>query len=333
VRVRERAPLELPHVMVLIDDPEHLVLDPLFARTAGASVRCSADAGQRPGSRLAGGASAADPVGGRAIRRGWRIRRLFAERYGVDRRAGVCCMPWATATIPSPPPSIIWENLKRAAPDPAAIMSHPARHALVELVNLHDEGLEFEAIHRVAFAVNATNICWRRWRRFARHAGSSLTVLESPSWAGGAAARGGDGAARPPCDRLSWQGSVAGYWRSNGRRLTLPVATLQAFLDRYLVDQPDARLDYIHGEDTLEQLGAQPGNMGFLFAGAGQGRLSSAPSSATVPCRARPSRWARPTRSASIWSVGESYPDESGNEDGGQAWTVEDWHPVPCRIS
>jgi hypothetical protein len=42
--VRERAPLELPHVMVLIDDPQHLVIDPLFARTAGAAVRCSADA-------------------------------------------------------------------------------------------------------------------------------------------------------------------------------------------------------------------------------------------------------------------------------------------------
>ena len=49
---------------------------------------------------------------------------------------------------------IMWENLKRTAPDPVAIMNHPARHALVELVNLHDEGLHFEAIHRVVFDVD-----------------------------------------------------------------------------------------------------------------------------------------------------------------------------------
>ncbi|MEZ5584057.1 MAG: hypothetical protein R3F37_16140 [Candidatus Competibacteraceae bacterium] len=48
-------------------------------------------------------------------------------------------------------------------------------------------------------------------------------------------------------------------------RLTLPVASLQAFLDQYLENQPDARIDYIHGEDILEQLGAQPGNIGFYL--------------------------------------------------------------------
>jgi hypothetical protein len=47
--------------------------------------------------------------------------------------------------------------------------------------------------------------------------------------------------------------------------LTLPVAGLQAFLDQYLPGQPGARLDYIHGEDTLQQLGAQPGNIGFYL--------------------------------------------------------------------
>ena len=45
----------------------------------------------------------------------------------------------------------------------------------------------------------------------------------------------------------------------------MPVASLQAFLDESLPDWAGARLDYIHGEDTLQRLGAQPGNLGFYL--------------------------------------------------------------------
>ncbi len=37
-------------------------------------------------------------------------------------------------------------------------MDHPARYALIELVNVHDPGLEFEAIHRVVFDVDADDL-------------------------------------------------------------------------------------------------------------------------------------------------------------------------------
>ena len=45
----------------------------------------------------------------------------------------------------------------------------------------------------------------------------------------------------------------------------LEVASLQAFLDRYLDAHPRARLDYIHGDDVLEQLTAEPDSIGFLL--------------------------------------------------------------------
>ena len=179
IRVRENAPLELPHVMVLIDDREHSVIDPLFAEPQ----ECVYDV----------------PLmlnGGRV--RGWRAQHplliqwvveqlarladpvLFAHRYGV---AGEPVLLYAMgdgnhsfATA-----KIIWENLKRAAPDPVAIMQHPARHALVELVNLHDAGLEFEAIHRVAFGVNAADLL-AALGDFLAAQGSALTVFDSPSW-------------------------------------------------------------------------------------------------------------------------------------------------------
>ena len=42
----------------------------------------------------------------------------------------------------------IWEKMKGTVPS-----DHPARYALVEVVNVHDQGLEFEPIHRVLFNV------------------------------------------------------------------------------------------------------------------------------------------------------------------------------------
>lgn len=264
IRVREGAPLELPHVMVLIDDPEHLVIDPLFAEPLQ-PLQPLYDA----------------PLmlnGGRV--RGWRVdhpllmqwileqlTRLadpatFNARYGViDEPVLLYALgdgnhSFATAKV-------IWENLKRAAPDPAAIMNHPARHALVELVNLHDDGLEFEAIHRAVFNVDPDSLL-AALTAFYTAQGSTLTLLDSPSWS----------AAKQTW--AEWQqqpGQIIAFVSRDrcgvliiGRpRLTLPVATLQAFLDDYLPTLPAARLDYIHGEAALEQLGGSAGTIGFYL--------------------------------------------------------------------
>ncbi len=179
VRVREQAPLELPHVMVLIDDPQHMVIDPLFAEPLELlyDVPLMLDSGRVRGWRL-----------DHPLLIQWVVEQLsrladpatFSARYGVtDEPVLLYAMgdgnhSFATAKI-------IWENLKRTAPDPAAIMNHPARHALVELVNLHDDGLEFEAIHRVAFGVDTDHLL-AGMTAFCAMQGSALTVLDYPSW-------------------------------------------------------------------------------------------------------------------------------------------------------
>lgn len=262
VRVREHAPLELPHVMVLIDDPQRMVIDPLFAEPLDLlyDAPLMLNSGRVRGWRLDHPALIQ-----------WVVEQLsrladpatFSARYGVsDEPALLYAMgdgnhSFATAKI-------IWENLKRAAPDPAAIMNHPARHALVELVNLHDDGLEFEAIHRVAFGVDVLHLL-AAMSAFCATQGSALTVLDYPSWA---------------TTRQAWQelqelpnrhviafisGGRYGVLSIEQPRLTLPVASLQAFLDDYLPRQSAARIDYIHGEDALTELGAQPGNIGFYL--------------------------------------------------------------------
>jgi hypothetical protein len=268
IRVRENAPLELPHVMVLIDDPEHSVIEPLFAEPQD----CLYDF----------------PLmlnGGRI--RGWRayhplliqwvaeqMTRLadpaaFAGRHGVEGEP-VLLYAMGDGNHSFATAKTIWENLKRAAPDPVAIMDHPARHALVELVNLHDAGLEFEAIHRVAFGVDAARLL-AALGDFLATQDSALTVLDSPSWE---AARQVwvEESLHPDRHAVAFlTRDRCGVLVVERPRLTLPVATLQAFLDQYLEDQPGSRLDYIHGEAALEQLGRQPGNIGFYLPALAKG--------------------------------------------------------------
>lgn len=261
IRVREGAPLELPHVMVLIDDPERRVIEPLFAESLEKlyDFPLMLDSGWVRGWRVdrpesirgvaAGLARLADPT-------------AFGDRYGADGEP-VLLYAMGDGNHSFATAKTIWENLKRAAPDPTAIMDHPARHALVELVNLHDEGLEFEAIHRVAFGVDAGHLLGAL-KEFCAARGSRLTVLDRSSWAAA---------------RQSWRemqrsdrhviafvaGNRHGVLVIEQPRLTLPIATLQAFLDQYLPDRPGAWLDYIHGEDSLERLGARPDRIGFVL--------------------------------------------------------------------
>ena len=261
IRVREGAPLELPHVMVLIDDPGCMVIEPLFAEPLEGlyDFPLMLDSGRIRGWRVE-----------HPLLIQWVVEQLtrladpaaFNTRYGVsDEPVLLYAMgdgnhSFATAKI-------IWENLKRAAPDPAAAMNHPARHALVELVNLHDEGLEFEAIHRVAFDVEPARLLAALADFFAAQ-GSRSTVLGCPSWV--AARQAWVEQQRPGRHVIAFVSrDRCGVLSIEQPRLTLPVAGLQAFLDQYLPGQPGARLDYIHGEETLEQLGAQPGNIGFYL--------------------------------------------------------------------
>ncbi len=262
IRVRELAPLELPHVMVLIDDPEHLVIDPLFAEPLQPLYNTPL---MLNGGRVHGW------MVDHPLLIQWVIEQLarlgdpvkFNARYGVINQPvllyalGDGNHAFATAKL-------FWEDLKRNALDPVAIMNHPARHALVELVNLHDDGLEFEAIHRAVFNVDPDSLL-TALAAFCVAQGSTLTLLDCPSWPA-AKQTWVEWQQQPRGQAIAFVSrDYCGVLHIGQPRLLLPVTTLQAFLDDYLPTLPAARLDYIHGEAALEQLGGIAGNIGFYL--------------------------------------------------------------------
>jgi len=225
-RIRAGAPLELPHVMMLIDDPGCTVIEPLMARRD--SLRPLYDFElMLGGGHLKGWAVEGADVQGVFDA----IDALNARSDGLLYAVGDGNHSLAAARQ-------CWLDIRDALP-PEARASHPARYALVELVNLACPALVFEPIHRALFNVDPSELM-DAYRDALRVDGADL----------------GEGD-----DLVAFDG--AGHvWRfkSEGH----PLARLQAFLDGWVADHPEARIDYIHGEDALRQLVDRPDALGLM---------------------------------------------------------------------
>lgn len=144
VKIREGASVESPHVMLLLDDRERELIEPLYA------IRDS----------LPGLYDLELMLGGGHLR-GWAVTGEPAEKVtaiiekqqkGKSLYIAVGDGNHSLATAKT-----CWENLKPGL-SPEERESHPARYALAELVNVHCEALNFEPIHRALFNVEPAEI-------------------------------------------------------------------------------------------------------------------------------------------------------------------------------
>ncbi|MEN6475894.1 MAG: DUF1015 domain-containing protein [Syntrophaceae bacterium] len=259
IKIREQAALESPHIMVLIDDPERTVIEPLFQKAlpklydfdlmmdSGHLTGYLVDDEKQLNAVAASLERLADPA-------------YFQQRYGVqDTRVLLYAMGDGNHSLATA--KVIWERLKEQTEDKAALMQHPARYALVELVNIHDPGLEFEPIHRVLFNC-AFGELFEALQAFCKAQGAqcSASTLES--------------LAALKAYPLTQTGAHIFPFVNEGRFGVLTVehpkqyleyATIQTFLDDYLSSHGQTRIDYVHGEDIVTELGSQSGNIGFYM--------------------------------------------------------------------
>ncbi|MCU0577543.1 MAG: DUF1015 domain-containing protein [Desulfobacterota bacterium] len=254
VKIRSRATMELPHIMVLIDDPEMTVIEPLFGQRLtklydfelmmnGGRIRgYHVDHPRTIDSVAKGLARLAEPA-------------RFNDRYGV-RNADVLLYAVGDGNHSLASAKLFWEELKALSADKTAVMSHPARFALVELVNVHDRGLEFEPIHRVLFNATPGKV-FAAMDDFFSPKDSQVSIIP-------------EGDPLPLEEKhaqaiefLSPAGN--GHILIRNPRWNLEVGSLQAFLDAYCRENRDVEMDYIHGDDVLRGLSSRPSAMGFLL--------------------------------------------------------------------
>ena len=249
VRVREHAALELPHVMLLIDDPQGTVIQPLAGETGAMEALYDTElmlgGGHVKGWRLTEGQMGRTAEALNALK----TPAAMADKYGMAAAAPLLFAvgdgnhSLATAKV-------CYENLKKVTP-PEQWASLPARYALVEVVNLHDDALTFEPIHRVLFHVDGRDL-WDAFQAFYP----------------GAHTGGGEGHTAEVCGQ-----GMDGLWTVPHPKAQLTVGTLQAFLDAYCRDHPEVQVDYIHGDDVARKLGSRPENLGFLLPLMGKEQL------------------------------------------------------------
>ena len=249
--VRRDAPVELPHVMMLIDDRQKTVIEPLSALKDTLPLAYDHDLMQDSGHLKGYFLTPALMKQAEAALAALITPEAMAERYG---REGLAPLLFAVGdgNHSLAAAKTCFEEVRAAIGDEAA-MSHPARYALCEVVNLYDDSLQFEPIYRVAFGVEPAHLL-AAFRDYAA---------------------GLHGKAAP--QELLWASNgLTGALTVPAPVAALTVGTVQDFLDEYLKTAPaGAYVDYIHGRTPTIALANRPDAIGFLFDGMAKEELFS----------------------------------------------------------
>jgi Protein of unknown function (DUF1015) len=146
-------------------------------------------------------------------------------------------------------------------------MDHPSRYALVEIENVHDEGLEFEPIHRVLF-----NLKKDLFTELEKIFGANLTYKPVAS-AEAMVEAVNSARGKKQTVGLVGGGKRFGVIGISNPSSNLPVGAIQSFLDVFLKEDGAEKIDYVHGEDVTVKLGSQPNNAGFYLPGMSKSDL------------------------------------------------------------
>ena len=260
LRIREGAPLELPHILVLIDDPDRTVIEPLAAKTAGMNTLYDTDL-MKDGGHVSGHlVNNAEDI--KAVLEA--LARLtdkaaFEAKYGEGHAPLLFAMgdgnhSFATAKA-------AWENIKKTLPA-SEQETHPARYALVEIENVHDDGIVFEPIHRVLFGVAPEIAVERLGELLAAENGKvSTRSYANADQLAYAVAYPENGAHVLPF----YYGGKMGCFEVAAPKQQLNVGTLQNAIDALLKEFIHSEVDYIHGADVVMELSKKPDTVGFLL--------------------------------------------------------------------
>lgn len=251
--IRRGAPLELPHIMLLVDDPRRSIIEPLYARFESMpklyDFELMKDSGRIRGARVS---SEADLLAVAAALEGIAEQKAYEARYGSP---DVLLFAVGDGNHSLATAKAIWEETKKAGAADPAIMDHPARYALVELVNIYDEGLPFHPIHRVLFKADEKALL-----ADLRKAGA---IFEPMSWSD--AVKKTDEPAGAEHRFAFVSAGSSGLVRFASPRAKLAAGTIQEILDAHLKVHTDTIIDYIHGTDSLETLARKSGNLGLYL--------------------------------------------------------------------
>ncbi len=233
VKVRKDAPIEMPHILVLVDDDEKMLIEPITAMKESLKKVYDFDLMQ-DGGHISGWLVDGDAVKDFSARLDAYADKApdkYKDLNGTPMVIAVGDGNHSLATAKE-----CYEELKAAHPG-EDLSDHPARYALVELNNIHDEAQVFEPIHRILTGVDADQLLQELKDTWCKEGGYPVT------W---------------------YKGEESGVVYLDPDKSQLTVGALQSFLDGYLSRNP-GEIDYIHGDDTLIDLARADNAIGFIL--------------------------------------------------------------------
>lgn len=252
LKIRKDAVLELPHIMVLIDDKKAPLIQPLIDsikdKTPLYQTELMEDSGSLTGYKISNSAvlsSFADSVeklaDTQAFKKQYNKEDLLLFAIGDGNHS------LATAKTQ-------WETIKASLSETEQ-ENHPARFALVELNSIYDAGIDFEPIHRVLFKANSNQFIKDFTQQFnvtlSDVSQSELTKLADSI----------------PNEQQFIIITDKGFQRLEIQNpdTNLTAGTFQNFADKWLEEQSGCEIDYIHGVESTLKLGSEAGNFGIIL--------------------------------------------------------------------
>ena len=238
LKVRENALLELPHIMILIDDEKKKIIEDLKNEVTDSDVVYDFDlmenGGHIKGYKLNNDSMTKVEEGLEALC----DKEYFEKKYNVKDK-GILLFAMGDGNHSLATAKANYENVKKTM-TPDEYLNHPSRYALVELVNLHSEALEFEPIHRVIFDTDDNKLIEELYKYYDINEEGNGQYFE-----------------------LVTKDIDKKLYISNPKS-NIAVGSIQMFLDEYLKDNK-GKLDYIHGDETTKNMGMEENNVAILF--------------------------------------------------------------------
>lgn len=244
IKIRDGASLELPHIMILIDDENNTVIEPLSILKSEMkelyNFELMQEGGQISGylideQKCSEIISSLDMLGN---------PEKFSQKYDCS---DVLLYAMGDGNHSLATAKEFYEQLKRNNPE-KDFSNHPARYALAEIVNLHSPALQFEAIHRIITDTD-TDILIEAMNK-------DLEITNEPS---------------EQCFKYIVNGKEYTAYIHN-KTSNLTVGSLQKFLDNYLSEN-NGKIDYIHGMETVKKLTEQKNSIGFILPDMSKNQL------------------------------------------------------------
>lgn len=224
VKIRENAPLELPHIMLLVNDEKNLLIESIEEKdiTLLYETELMQSGGSIKGYKLSSA----------------KAKEIIDNLPLVDCKNGddVIRIAVGDGNHSLATAKKCWENVKSTLSEEEKL-THPARFALCEVVNLHSDALVFEPIHRILYNVDTDKF---------------LSVLEANKDENGQKIT------------VIIKNSVKDFYISPSHCLT--VGSIQNIIDTYL-DENGGEVDYIHEPEQVEKNAQEDNAVGILIPG------------------------------------------------------------------